>query len=187
MKNQTFLAIVAIVFLFTFTSCENDSLLEEQNPSAKTISDQNPSLHNLDKPELETNGGPIGGTISVKVKFRLHRGRKWAKKHHTQPCQHSFGFCTTGISGSATVNISTKTQAPSRNSTSVFRCEFLKPVEAKDGDIFFSTEDAPFAFPTDIAQEMGFNNITIVPEDYIYQGPSKDYPYGYVDVDCITN
>lgn len=59
----------------------------------------------------------------------------------------------------------------------------MEDVGAFEGKIFFSKEDGAFTFPKEVSNNLGYENVTIVPDDYLTH-VSKEYPNGYVIVQC---
>ncbi|MCF1421789.1 hypothetical protein [Mangrovimonas futianensis] len=115
----------------------------------------------------------------VTVTAKLHRGKKWSDAHNVPPCSQGFGLCNLSVS----VSLETSAKLKEIDSTKL-RISFLENVGANQNDIFISSEDDYFDFPRDVADELGYNSITILPEDYVTEF-TNEYPYGYVDLEFI--
>ncbi len=146
--------------------------------------DNSESLIKQESNDIVTTFGDGLTLISAK----LHRGKKWTKKQNEkrkksgrkliEPCSRGFGICNIKVGKQKEKNVSVKLL----NSNSI-ELSFTEDVGAYEGRIFFSKDDGAFTFPKKLANDLGYKNITIIPDDYVTH-ISKEYPNGYVIVRC---
>ncbi len=177
--------LVVLIFL-TVISCSDNEILEQN----KTIPGKQQKLIDDDSNLPRTEH-----LFGIRLNLGLHRGRKWSKRNNVRPCSQSFGICLTHVQRPPNVEI----QIPSFPDNSdpcvipgfpcpsstvykgiLLKLKFLVPIKAKPGDIFYSSNDAPFPLPKEIAQRLGYKQVIIQPADYKYHSSIEGYPYGYV-------
>ncbi len=178
-KSMVFAAILTGCIMFV--GCEGNSF---RSDSQNNLLNELKNPVNNDSNTVRTVNGDGDGFVLISAK--LHRGKKWTKKKNEErkrlgldpiaPCSTSFGICD--VKFGKQKNVAMKT-----TSNSSIKLIFLKDVGAYEGKIFFSKDDGPFTFPEKIANDLGHENITIIPDDYITH-ISKEHPNGYVIVRC---
>ena len=128
--------------------------------------------------------------ISIQLEGKLHRGAKWSKKKGVPPCSQNFGIC--GVKFKITTTVIPQASAPYfpikvtepfvENGSHYMLITFETNIPHKTS-IFFSKDDDPFIFPSEIAQELGYSSITIIPDDYTFL-TDEETPFGMVKVKC---
>lgn len=161
------LLIFALFVSIVSSSCSEETVFDENQIQTEFKKD--------DKPK-----------VSIKLKGKLHRGRKWSEPRGVKPCTRSFGVCGVSFEVGVEKNLSsTNITLQDVNSNSMIMV-FEPQVDALNRGIFYSKEDSEFTLPIDISKEFGYSEITIMPKDYEVM-VSNEFPHGYVILDIITN
>lgn len=177
--------IVLSLFCLFLLSCKQDKISE--------VKPKNMSSLSLERDALEESIKPKG-----KIKFYLHRGKKWSARHGYPTCTHSSGICSVrlGVSlrqnsqdttivsndGSYWTEVSEIFANPSSNTGYSQKITFKENIPHKE-EYFMSYDDDEFVYPTELSKELfGRDSLTIVPKPYLYMQNNKN-PFGYLIVD----